>query len=117
MPIYKQIPAAVAANLSTLFGGTERIEVLNTAIGLLGTVLIFGGIFLLFRGKKKNSVLALTLVVIMIIPYARYMVLSNHSYLHEFFTYRAQLTVILCLCAAVLYNIDLSTFKKGRKKV
>ena len=117
MPIYKQIPAAVAANLSTLFGGTERIEVLNTAIGLLGTVLIFGGIFLFFRGKKKNSVLALTLVVIMIIPYARYMVLSNHSYLHEFFTYRAQLTVILCLCAAVLYNIDLSTFKKGRKKV
>lgn len=117
MPIYKQIPAAVAANLSTIFGGTERIDTSVIIIGLLITALIFGIILYFFKDKKKNTSLTLTILVIMAVPYIRYMVLNNHSYLHEFFTYRAQITVILGLCAILRYNIDLSKLVKGRKKV
>ncbi len=117
MSLYKQISSAVAANLSTLFGGTERIETGKIIIGILAVAFIFGGIFYLFRSKKKNSSLSLTLLVIMAVPYIRYMALNNHSYLHEFFTYRAQITVILCLCAMVWYNIDFKIIKKGRKRV
>ncbi len=117
MPVYKQIFSAVAANLSTIFGGTERIETGNIIIGILASAFIFGGIFFLFRSKKKNGTLTLIMLVIMTIPYIRYMALNNHSYLHEFFTYRAQITVILCLCAMVWYNIDFKTLKKGRKRV
>jgi len=106
MPLYKQIPSAIMANLSTIFGGTERIDTGNIIIGLIGTVLILGGIFYIFRNKEKKISLTLTLFVISLIPYLRYMVLNNHSYLHEFFTYRAQITVIICLCAMVRYNIE-----------
>lgn len=117
MPIYKQIPAAVAANLSTIFGGTERIEASAVIIGLLSTAFIFGIILYIFRSSKKNTALTFTILVIMAVPYIRYMVLNNHSYLHEFFTYRAQITVILGLCAILRYNVDMSKFVKGRKKI
>ncbi len=117
MPIYKQIPAAVAANLSTIFGGTERIEASAVIIGLLSTAFIFGIILYIFRSSKKNTALTFTILVIMAVPYIRYMVLNNHSYLHEFFTYRAQITVILGLCAILRYNVDMSKFVKGWKKI
>ncbi|MBQ8176788.1 MAG: hypothetical protein IJ035_07140 [Oscillospiraceae bacterium] len=107
MPVGKQIFAAIGANLSTLFGGTERIEPLKIIIGLLAAALICGGIFFMLEKKKKNIPLTLILLIISVIPYLRYMVLNNHSYLHEFFTYRAQITVIMCLCSMVWYNIEL----------
>lgn len=113
MPLYKQIFSAVMANLSTLFGGTERIEITNIVIGFICTAIILGGIFYIFRKKEKNTTLTLLLLTISFIPYLRYMVLSNHSYLHEFFTYRSQITVILCLCAIVLYNTGSNIFKKS----
>ena len=115
MPLYKQIPSAILANLSTIFGGRERIEAGNIIIGMIVITIIFGGIFLLCRKKEKKSSLTLTLLVIAFIPYLRYMVLNNHSYLHEFFTYRAQITVILCLCAMVWYNIEVKFPIKSRR--
>jgi hypothetical protein len=36
-------------------------------------------------------------VILMLIPYMRYIVLSNHSYIHYFFTYRAQLVSLLVI--------------------
>lgn len=107
MPLYKQIPSAILANLSTIFGGTERIEVGNIIIGLIIISIILGGIFFLFRRKEKNIALTLTLLIISFVPYLRYIILNNHSYLHEFFTYRAQITVILCLCSIVWHNIEI----------
>ena len=114
MPLYEQIPSAILANLSTIFGGRERIEAINIIIGLIVCTLILGIIFFVFKKKEKNSSLTLTLLVIAFIPYLRYMVLNNHSYLHEFFTYRAQITVILCLCAMLWYNIEIKLPNKSR---
>lgn len=112
MPLYKQIYSAVTANLSTLFGGTERIVQENVIIGLFCTIAISVLIFCLFRKKDINIPLTLNMVILLFIPYLRYVVLSNHSYLHEFFTYRAQLTVILCLFAIIWYNIELRKYSK-----
>ena len=111
MPLFKQIYSAVAANISTLFGGTERIEINIIIMGLIVTAIFFVGVFFLFRKKELNSSLSLTLITLSFIPYIRYIVLSNHSYLHEFFTYRAQITVILCLYAIVWHNIKFSNRK------
>ena len=107
MPLYKQIPSAILANLSTIFGGTERIKISSVILGITVTALIMGSIFLLFRKKEKNISATFTLLIMALIPYIRYMVLNNHSYLHEFFTYRAQITVILCLLAILWYNTEL----------
>lgn len=112
MPIYKQIPAAIAANLSTLFGGKERIAPLNILIGLIVSALILICLLLFFKKSKQNKQLTFTMLVLAVIPYLRYVVLNNHSYLHEFFTYRAQITVIICFCAIIWYNIDFRTLKR-----
>jgi len=116
LPLYKQIFSAVAANLSTLFGGTERIDTNNIIIGLVAVTFVIIVLLFLFRKKKQENTITLTLIAITAIPYIRYMVLNNHSYLHEFFTYRAQIIVIICICAVVWYNIDLGRIRKGRKE-
>ena len=36
-----------------------------------------------------------------IIPYIRYIVLHNHSYVHSFFTYRAQMATIIAVVLIV----------------
>ncbi len=114
LPLLMQIPSAVLANISTLFGGMARVDWHSIVVGLLVTVLIIGSTFYLFRGNyhKDISVLMLMLGVV---PYVRYLVLNNHSYLHEFFTYRAQATTIMALLALVWYNTDRGLLK-GRKK-
>ena len=44
--------------------------------------------------------------VIAVIPYLRYICLGNHSYIHYFFTYRAQAVTVfaVCLCFLSLYK-------------
>lgn len=74
LPLLTQIPFAILANISTLFGGVSRVDFLHVVLGL--------------------------------IPYIRYGVLNNHSYLHEFFTYRAQAVSILAVLALLWYNTD-----------
>jgi len=117
MPIHEQIPAAVAANISTLFGGTERIEPDKIIIRLIITAIVSVVFLFIFRTSEINTSLTFTMLILIAVPYVRYMVLSNHSYLHEFFTYRAQISVILGLCAILRYNTDLKLLRKGRKKL
>ena len=50
--------------------------------------------------KKRNF--AIILLVVAIIPYIRYLVLANHSYLHCFFTFRAQFATIMALTLILL---------------
>ncbi len=55
--------------------------------------------------KKPGSIPATKLFfIISIIPYIRYFVLGNHSYLHYFFTYRAQMVSIFSLCMVLYYG-------------
>lgn len=41
-----------------------------------------------------------------IIPYVRYLVLHNHSYVHFFFTYRAQAATIMALFFILLELVE-----------
>lgn len=118
----ERLLSAVPANISTLFGGKERIDSKCIFAGLMITFAIGISVFYLFRKNQKEKDITVLLLIIGIVPYARYMVLSNHSYLHEFFTYRSQCVTILALLGIIGYNIDnplavmLSGKKKGRKK-
>ena len=66
-----------------------------------------------YRGKVKNRRRLVMYSGIAGIPYIRYLILHNHSYLHSFFTYRAQMAVVL---AMLLILEELSVFEvlKGR---
>ncbi|MDD5948660.1 MAG: hypothetical protein PUC39_02875, partial [Lachnospiraceae bacterium] len=62
-------------------------------------------IYYLFKDTKNSCYFSNLMFVIASIPYFRFLVLGNHSYLHHFFTYRAQMTTILCLWLALNYGI------------
>ena len=114
-----QIILAPLANISAMFGGYERVSPTNIIAGLFITAAISAGIFFIFRRGEKGSGkgFAWLMLVLGLMPYLRYIVLNNHSYLHEFFTYRAQAASVLALMGAVWFY----TFgapvpeKKGRK--
>ena len=117
MSLPMQIISAPMANISTLFGGDVRVDGGRIALGLILTVLISGSICLLL-GSKKPPKAAVTIAVLGLVPYLRYIVLSNHSYLHEYFTYRAQAATVMALCALVWLCIrDNKPTKKVRQKV
>lgn len=117
-PVMQMIFAPLA-NISAMFGGYERVSPANIIAGLFITAAISAGIFFIFRRGEKGSGkgFAWLMLVLGLVPYLRYIVLNNHSYLHEFFTYRVQAASVLALMGAVWFY----TFgapvpeKKGRK--
>lgn len=117
-PVMQMILAPLA-NISAMFGGYERVSPANIIAGLFITAAISAGIFFIFRRGEKGSGkgFARLMLVLGFVPYLRYIVLNNHSYLHEFFTYRAQAASVLALMGAVwfyTFGAPLSE-KKGRK--
>lgn len=117
-PVMQMIFAPLA-NISAMFGGYERVSPANIIAGLFITAAISAGIFFIFRRGEKGSGKGFVwlMLVLGLVPYLRYIVLNNHSYLHEFFTYRTQAASVLALMGAVWFY----TFgapvpeKKGRK--
>lgn len=96
-----RIPAAVAANLTVLFGGEKRIDMPRVFLGLIVAFLLLGSVFYLFCRKKRNRTALGLLALLGGIVFLRYMALSNHSYLHEFFTYRALICPIMAVLAGM----------------
>lgn len=117
-PVMQMIFAPLA-NISAMFGGYERVSPANIIAGLFITVAISAGIFFIFRRGEKGSGKGFVwlMLVLGLVPYLRYIVLNNHSYLHEFFTYRAQAASVLALMGAVWFYTFGAPLpeKKGRK--
>ena len=105
--LFDQYTGAVFRNIALLFP-------LNFGKTYGEVVLIFSGmVFLILcvwfsyrKNKVEDGWLLKLLMLIGIIPYIRYIVLSNHSYLHYFFTYRAQLVTITVLFYVIFMSID-----------
>lgn len=105
---------AVAANLSVLFGGTIRTDLPRVLAGLCLCLAVGGSLWYLFLQKKKTEGKELLLLLGGIV-FLRYMILSNHSGLHGFFTYRALMAPVTAVMFVVLSRIQLPE-KKGRVK-
>lgn len=96
------IIGAVLKNVSCLF---------SLEYGIGGAFAgIAGGILVLYIGyvyydKKADKAMLPIYICIALIPYIRYMILHNHSYLHAFFTYRSQMATIM----AVFWILELLT--------
>lgn len=105
---------APAANISTLFGGYERVEWGVIVAGLVVSVLILGAVFYLFRSREKfDRSFTLIMLILGALPFVRFFLLNNHSYLHEFFTYRALSSSILALFAGLWYTLEFRPKKKN----
>lgn len=83
------------------------------------TILFFVILLTLTDWKNiKKKWFAGLLVLIAIVPYFRYLVLSNHSYRHAFFTFREQVISCIAIIAAILeilnYKLLFKEIKWGK---
>lgn len=113
----EQFFLAPLANLSTLFGGTERVEPACIVIGILISAAVLGAVFYLFRDKRRfDGAFSLTMLIIVLLPFVRYFTLNNHSYLHEYFTYRALAATILGIFSIIWFTLNFKMKKETPQK-
>ncbi|MGN0155489.1 MAG: hypothetical protein ACI4A3_13640 [Lachnospiraceae bacterium] len=88
----RYIFGAIWNNIKCIFPFEYGIIGVIVGIGLVMSAIYTGYVY---HGKNidRNSILLYLLMGM--IPYIRYVVLHNHSYIHCFFTYRAQMATIL----------------------
>lgn len=86
-------PLVFADSYGEIFGMTAFLLL---ALGTLGY---------LFHRKKRELQIIPVLLLIGAVPYLRYLVLSAHSYVHCFFTYRAQLISVMAVLLSVWYAV------------
>ncbi len=107
--------SSVAANFSTLFGSETRVDVGRAVLGITGTLLVLLSVWYLFRSKERKPLAAFLLLALGFLVPLRYLLLNNHSFLHCFFTYRALVTPLFALTAAMVLHIQPPQKKGGRK--
>ena len=56
--------------------------------------------------KQEKQIATVILFLLGFIVVLRYLVLSNHSYLHAFFTYRGFVSLIMAMLSIVIVNFD-----------
>lgn len=100
----------VFRNTGCLYWGRSDMQVSTIIYITVAILLVLFVIWYLFRKKKTEY--NWLLVVVAVIPYIRFLILGNHSYLHYFFTYRAQMVTVF----VILYMIYQSTWLSETKR-
>lgn len=92
--LWHYITGAVINNVKCLF--PFEYGVLG---GIAGLVLLLFVVYIGYVYHKKHicKECIWLYVLVGLVPYLRYIVLHNHSYLHFFFTYRAQMATVLAI--------------------
>ncbi len=103
---------AISRNVSCLFPLNFLKE--NTFFFFVLTLFIIFIFYYLFK-KQEKCHLSNLLLILSLVPYVRYFVLSNHSYIHYFFTFRAQIVTAFCILLAFVNGINIKYFKRKKK--
>lgn len=90
---------APAANISTMMGGEETVEWKGVFVFLIIAAIVVALIYLLKKREDKTILTMMSILAAM--PIIRFFVLSNHSYLHEYFTYRALAVTVFALISMI----------------
>ena len=85
-------------------------------VGLIW-ILLIAGLMILFIFHHQNVKANLNLLPIAVYPYIWYFVLSNHSMIHYWFTYRLQLITIFSVILFFALSIDFDYYKGSLQKV
>jgi uncharacterized membrane protein len=77
-------------------------------------LIVFVFIILFFINWKdlKNKKYLLILLIIALVPYARYLILANHSYRHLMFTFRDQIITLVILMYIIVDNFNYKLLTK-----
>ncbi|MDO4546153.1 MAG: hypothetical protein Q4C25_08345 [Bacillota bacterium] len=111
--LWQKLTGVLLRNLSCLFPvGTDVTA--GMVIGLtLGSLALLGAIFYLFRKEKVDGRFIGLALLVGLIPYLRFLCLSNHSYIHYFFTYRAQMATVMALAAILIFSLSTEILSKS----
>lgn len=121
--LYKNVIPRNLFSISFMYYIRENITNWKTIYFLVVFVLIL--LFFTNWKELKNKKFLLIILFIALMPYARFLVLANHSYRHPMFTFRAQIITLVCLMYIIVdcFNykllfkkIEIGTTKKKVKK-
>ena len=112
MPLFAFIYSALMQNLTVLFPAGYGTGGVFAGVLILIAIAYFAYVY---RKKEYDKSVSRSYLLIALIPYVRYIVLHNHSYIHHFFTCRAQCAVFMALIMATFHVAELP--KKGARKV
>ncbi len=104
-------------NLGCLYWNSQDVKAGTVVIITLVAVAVLGSFWYMARKEKYEYDKAVLLCVVALIPFLRFLVLSNHAYIHYFFTYRALLVTVMVLIYLIYETTFLSNIKgKNRRR-
>lgn len=113
--LFSRISRLLLRNIGCMFPFGSGATSGGIVFACLCALAVFGSVFYLFRKDPVDTKLIALVFLIALIPYLRFVCLSNHSYIHYFFTYRAQMPVLSAFAATLIYNIFKSKNKTKRR--
>ena len=90
----QQLEGSVWHNLAMLYPFANRLSFYTTLLAFGATVLVIFALVYLFHNRIDWGFYGLV-ALIALIPIARFVLLSNHAYIHFFITYRALLPMVM----------------------
>ena len=112
----REMTGALVNNIRCLFPADHGALGIAVAVAI-GLILLY--LCWVYPKKEQDKRQLLCYAFLGMIPYVRYLVLHDHSYLHYFFTYRAQAAGILAICLIVAQIVDwrciVSGFRRKKK--
>lgn len=115
----EQLKGALLLNVRNLLPFRITKGPAGTIIMVLAILCLLLAVWFVYR-KKKIEEVTLIFLLIAWIPYVRYLVMSNHSYAHDWFTFRAQLSTVMAVLLALIVNLDKDLihkeFRRRRQK-
>jgi hypothetical protein len=108
--VFRNVTLLIPFNFAKTYG---NLVFLFLAICFLVFCLLF-----LYGKKLRQPWFLKLLILVAAVPYIRYVVISSHSYLHYFFTYRAQLVTVCVLVYILITSLLQKPYdKEFRRKI
>ena len=108
--IYGNAGTALFYNIRTMLHGMPFPEWVQICMVTVYAILVFYVVSVLWKRKRADG------IIVALMPYLRYIVVSEHSYTHHYFTYRAQMVTVLFI-VFILFKKYMDNRSRGIKNV
>ena len=100
---------ALARNLAALIPFVnENASVTAVILTAAAVVLLIFAALYLFHGDNLDMGYLLSLLLVGLLPYVRYLLIFSHAHVHYFFTFRAQMALLLAIFAICVHCLRTS---------
>jgi len=107
----------IQRNLGCMYWNSQDVKAGTVVIITLVAVAVLGRFWYMARKEKYEYDKAVLLCGVALVPFLRFLVLSNHAYIHYFFTYRALFVTVMVLIYLIYETTFLSNVKgKNRRR-